>query len=328
MYNKKYIYILLLLFNLVIILTSCTKNENVKMVEEKINSIGEPSINSKQAIKDAEEALLSLTESDRKKVENINKFEDAKNKYEDIFNKSEAESIDTLIENIGKVSLESESKINEARKMYDKSKSEIKDKVLRFEDLKNAEDKLKNIKEIEIKKEKEKEKQQKEKDKKQIESLKTKFTVEEDKVKKIKWYWSKSRPEYANDRSFVLPYIALWENGSASLIIEYHYTADKWIFWDNLTISIDGNNTQKNFNYYDITRDNEYGDIWEVYHNELHKNTKMSHPDIQELQKIVDSTETIVRFNGRKYYDDITISSSDKKAIKETLELYRLLTNQ
>ena len=44
--------------------------------------------------------------------------------------------------------------------------------------------------------------------------------------------------------------------------------------------------------------------------------------DIEMLQAIADSEETIVRFQGDNYHYDLTISASDKKAIQSVLTAY------
>ena len=44
--------------------------------------------------------------------------------------------------------------------------------------------------------------------------------------------------------------------------------------------------------------------------------------DIEMLKAIANSKETIVRFQGDNYHYDLTVSASDKKAIKEVLTAY------
>ena len=43
------------------------------------------------------------------------------------------------------------------------------------------------------------------------------------------------------------------------------------------------------------------------------------------LRAIDDSTETIIRFEGDDYYHDLTVTNSDKAAIREALDAYEAL---
>lgn len=46
---------------------------------------------------------------------------------------------------------------------------------------------------------------------------------------------------------------------------------------------------------------------------------------IEMLEKIANSKETIVRFQGDQYYYDVTVKSSDKTAISQVLTAYEAL---
>ena len=75
----------------------------------------------------------------------------------------------------------------------------------------------------------------------------------------------------------------------------------------------------KDFNYFDINRQLSYGDgVFEYY------NGSLDETDIELFRKIADSKETIIRFEGNYRYD-LTVSESDKNAIRDVLELYDIL---
>ena len=124
-------------------------------------------------------------------------------------------------------------------------------------------------------------------------------------------------PYYINTRSFLLPAIVTIDNRSFLKIV-YNYHGNDWVFWDHLTIFVDVAKYYKSFSYYDIDRDN-YTDVWETAQETA------SSSDIEMLNAIADSQETIVRFEGDTYHYDLTVKSSDKKAIKETLEAWDYL---
>ena len=71
--------------------------------------------------------------------------------------------------------------------------------------------------------------------------------------------------------------------------------------------------------YYDIERDNSYGDVWEV------ADFAPSESDIKMLEAIANSSETIVRFEGDSKHCDLTVKSTDKQSIKDVLNAYEFL---
>ena len=119
-----------------------------------------------------------------------------------------------------------------------------------------------------------------------------------------------------------MPYICtnLKTGEFVSLRIQANYTGDDWLFWEKLTINIDGENTYKNANYSDINRDNDYGDVWETY------DYNATDLDVELLRKIVQSKKTIVRFEGKHYYKDVEVTAADKQGIKQMLTAYDIAT--
>ncbi len=43
------------------------------------------------------------------------------------------------------------------------------------------------------------------------------------------------------------------------------------------------------------------------------------------LQKIAESNETIIRFQGDDYHYDLTVTKTDKEIIRDVLDLYKAL---
>lgn len=75
----------------------------------------------------------------------------------------------------------------------------------------------------------------------------------------------------------------------------------------------------KTFNYFDVVRDNAYGDVWEYVDIEVGSSEE------ELLWAIANSTQTIVRFEGDDYYYDFTVSANDKQAIRDMLTVYDAL---
>lgn len=155
--------------------------------------------------------------------------------------------------------------------------------------------------------------------KKERQAALAKLRKKYDKVEGITWYKPQNYPYYSNSRSYVLPYIGVRDSGYAWLRLVFHYTGDDWIFFEKITVSVDGQNYTKVFNYFEVTRNNGGGDVWEYV------DITPSSADIQMLKNIAASKETIVRFQGENYHYDLTIKSADKTAITSVLNAYNLM---
>lgn len=214
------------------------------------------------------------------------------------------------INEIGSVSLESKDKIAEAKKLYDALSDSDKIKVTNYSILQAAETQYDALAKAE-------------KDK-IINTYKSKFDIEHDKVENITWYYPKNMPEYIDTRCYLIPYIGVQDN-QVWICVRYNYTEDEWIFWKSLSILVDGNKTSKSVGSFNTTRDNGGGVVWEFYDDILDVNASIDSNDIQLLEKIANSNETIVRFQGDDYHYDLTVSNNDKSMIKDVLAMYSAL---
>jgi hypothetical protein len=178
----------------------------------------------------------------------------------------------------------------------------------------------KAVLEAELMKKEEEEKKAAEKKQRELEAklkkLEKNFSVKKDEVEGRIFLRNKAFPVHTNSRSCIFPYIG--KSGSHKwLRAQIQYTSDDWLFVERLIFSIDGEKIVKNFSHFDWQRDNGSGGIWEWV--DLSADLDME----TLLEKIANSKKTILRFEGRQYYNDLTISASDKKAILETMEYYR-----
>ena len=146
-----------------------------------------------------------------------------------------------------------------------------------------------------------------------------KFRARRDKINDITYYYSSAYPEYCNIRSYVLPYLGVHDDGYPYLCLKYNYTGDNWIFIDEIIIATDYNKFNKQFSFFDITRDNDT-DVWEYYNT-----ADLSDVDIEMLREMAESSKVIVRFEGKDYYTDYELSYDDKVAIQQILDAYDTL---
>lgn len=143
------------------------------------------------------------------------------------------------------------------------------------------------------------------------------FNEEKDEVENIAFYTHKSFPKYVNSRSGIFPYVSK-SKSYQFLRIKLQYTADDWLFIEQVVISTDGERFVKNFDHWDWKRDNGAGQIWEWI--DLSSDDELRNV----VEKIANSKTAIIRFIGQQYRKDIVVSAKDKKAIKDTLELLSL----
>ena len=215
-------------------------------------------------------------------------------------------SAEELIDAIGTVSLESEENINKAQTFYNNLSNAEKGKVSNSATLNDAKAAYNKVKQAE--------------NERALDEAISKLVVSYDKVQGTTWYEASAQPTYADTRSFVLPYIGQ-NSGNTWLRLQFHFTGKSWIFFEHVTIVVDGATYYKDFNYYDITRDNDT-EVWEIA--DIEPDSK----DIEMLWAIANSTETIVRFEGDSRYYDLTVNSKDKTAIKEVLTAYELMSSK
>ncbi len=319
--------------------------------EKAIEKIGVITLDSEAAIVEAEEKYNALSESEQGEVANAEKLTEARTNFDKL------KKVYDAIENLGEVTLDNMSDVENARKLFDDCDETLQEQITNKDTLVAAEKTMESLEAKEVEKaisklgkitfesKEEIEKVEKlykglsDNAKKEVSNYdvlktaradfdkiaktegakkaKAAFSVlksDYDKVQNITWYQSSARPYYADTRSFVLPYIGI-QNGNAWMRLEYWYTGDSWIFWENLTIMVDGKKYYYFAGNFGTERDND-SEVWEYVDKEA------TEKDIEMLQAIADSEETIVRFQGDNYHYDLTISASDKKAIQSVLTAY------
>ena len=283
------------------------KSENVKALEAQITSIGTVALDDRERIETAEKLQAALKPSELKKVGNLQALQEAREAYDALYARQVTKDITDIeqrINAIGEVTLDSGDAIDEAESAYQALSDAQRRQVSNAEQIQAAKDRLQELEKAEAERLKD-------------EALAS-LRKEEDKVQKITWYYPSAFPRYTDIRCYVLPYIGK-NSSSAWLRLRMNYTSrDNWVFWEQITFSIDGSNTTYYYKYSDITRDNDT-EVWE--YNDIPVNDK----ELKLLNEIAESEETIVRFQGDDHYKDFTVSASDKAAIKQLLLAYEYL---
>ena len=111
------------------------KSKNAKAVEQAINDIGEVTLEREALISSAEELYSSLTDEEKETIENYQVLTDARHAWNDLA----VEQVQTLIADIGVVSLGSNDQIEAARSAYEALAEELQAKVLNLSKLTDAE---------------------------------------------------------------------------------------------------------------------------------------------------------------------------------------------
>lgn len=294
---KKYLVVIMAVL-MALCLCACGKSEAVKAAEEKIAAIGEVTLDSEKRISAAEKAVEKLSDDELKQLDKAEELKKAREAYEELVLENKAAAVDSVIDQIGEVTLESAEKINAAQQAFEQLTEKEKGKVKNASLLTQAEEK-------------------------RAEALKLlgNMRLDEDKVRHLKFYYPKAWRfnSYGNwiadTRCFILPYIGMDNNGNVWMRVVYNYTDDDWVFFKKITVAADDERYYRSFKYFDIVHDNGGGQVWEYIDTD-------GASDVTMLWAIVNSKETIVRFEGDDYSHDFTVRESDKQAIKEALLVY------
>ena len=151
----------------------------------------------------------------------------------------------------------------------------------------------------------------------QIKELKKKFRIKKDEFDEnnLVWYEPKSAPNFRNANGFYCYFGT--KNGIPNVLrIVHQYSADDWLFIQSYKFSIDG----KAYSYTpsDMKTDNDNG-IWEW-------SDEVVDSEIKEiLNALINCKSAKIRLEGRQYYDTKTITATQIKSIKESIELYKLI---
>ncbi|MNS62382.1 hypothetical protein D3C72_954410 [compost metagenome] len=144
-----------------------------------------------------------------------------------------------------------------------------------------------------------------------------------DDIKGITWYTDKSTPKYYSERSDFHLYIGKNNHSKPWLRMVIQYTNDDWLFIQRYIIKADGQTfeiTPEPFK--GVERDNGGGDIWEWY------DISAGDRELEIAKAIANSKKAVIRYDGKQYYNDRTISTREKQAIKNVLAAHEILSKE
>lgn len=147
-----------------------------------------------------------------------------------------------------------------------------------------------------------------------------------DQMRGITWYRSPSSPKHTNANGFYL-YFGKENSGQflpLRLVVQYY--ADDWLFISRAWAKADGAKLdvpQKSQNHFGWERDNSGGMIWEWSDTAV-----TSTQEIATVRRISEAKSVTVRFEGRQYYNDKTLSANQLKAMREVILAYEAATGK
>ncbi|MDT2546796.1 MULTISPECIES: hypothetical protein [Enterococcus] len=98
--------------------------------------------------------------------------------------------------------------------------------------------------------------------------------------------------------------------------IKFSYIGNDWLFAKSIEIKTDNNKYTIDPAYSDWGRDNSAYETWEWYDAPLNESTVSMYNDMAE------SSQTLIRINGKTYYDDRYLTSEEISALKQILSIY------
>ena len=128
MKTKQLISILLIL-TLMLSLCGCGMSKEAKAAQALIDGIGEVSLDSESAIVAAEEAVAALSDKDRERLTGLDTLKKARETFNELSDADKLAAVESLIDGIGTVDLDSRAAIDAAREAYDALDDRLKEKV-------------------------------------------------------------------------------------------------------------------------------------------------------------------------------------------------------
>ncbi len=145
-----------------------------------------------------------------------------------------------------------------------------------------------------------------------IEDLKG-FKSTEDEFSSTAFYSDNRTPKYTSV-DFIYPYIGK-SGENYFLRMKMQYSADDWLFIENAQFLVDGEVVGSISGSWE--RDNSGGQIWE-YLDVLAKQKERA------LMILIANSEVAkVRYNGRQYHNDRTITAKEKAIMRRTLDVFK-----
>jgi predicted nucleic acid-binding Zn ribbon protein len=144
------------------------------------------------------------------------------------------------------------------------------------------------------------------------------FKKSVDKIEGITWY---NMPYYNNMyQSRIHPYIGE-SNGKFWLRLKIVYHSNNWLFIQGFKFFGDGNTRELSMSGKRVERESG-STVWEWI------DAQPDDEEINLLRLLGTSDDAVIRYIGRTYHQDRTLTSKEKKAIKTTVESYLKLVQR
>ena len=154
---------------------------------------------------------------------------------------------------------------------------------------------------------------------KRIANATSKMRKKTDDMNGITWYHDKTSPRYTNQNGF-FAYIGKKENSSPWLRLTIQYAADDWLFIEKYIIKVDDvTYTISEEKYGEIETDNGSGGIWEWLDRAVDQN------EMEIIKAVANGSNVKIRYVGKQYHKDRTITSTQKQALRNVLDAYEAL---
>lgn len=153
-----------------------------------------------------------------------------------------------------------------------------------------------------------------------ISQLKPFFNFKKDDFNNSTWVRPKSAPAYTNQNGFFLYFQLDPNNVASNLRLRIQYTAYDWLFFHTVHLAVDqlGNGNYINFSYTPDKTENDCGNggqIWEWSDEYIDSETAM-------LSAIRDAEKVKLKFEGRQYSKEMSLTKQQIKDIDRTMALY------
>jgi hypothetical protein len=150
------------------------------------------------------------------------------------------------------------------------------------------------------------------------------LTGKHDTMRGITWYKHAAAPKYDNTNTFYLYFGITDDQMLTPLRLKITYSSDSWLFVQSVWGKADGKKIdlpQVSETIMGWERDNSGGKIWEWSDASVE-----TAAEIAAVRQISTSKQTIVRFEGRQYYGDRTLTAAQLLALRETISAYQLIS--
>ncbi len=158
-----------------------------------------------------------------------------------------------------------------------------------------------------------------------IEQATKKMRKKVDKLENITWYRDITSPQYTNYNGFFL-YIGDRGFDYPTLRLRIQYKDSDWLFIEKYIIYVDGLKYKTiETKYGDVERDNGTGGVWEWLDIPVNKNSEDIINDFDVIRAIIEGEDVKLKLIGKQYSKVKTITKTQKNALKNVLEVYKVL---